>query len=83
MPLDSRNSYTKADWIVWTATLSPNKETFQQFISPLYQFVNETSARVPMADWYWTKTADILGFQGRPVVGGYFIKMMEDKLINK
>jgi len=83
LPLDSRNSYTKADWIVWTATLSPNKETFQQFISPLYRFVNETSARVPMADWYWTETSDILGFQGRPVVGGYFIKMMEDKLINK
>lgn len=83
LPLDSRHSYTKSDWIVWTATLSPNKETFQQFISPLYRFVNETPARVPMADWFWTKAPDPLGFQGRPVVGGYFIKMMEDKLINK
>jgi len=83
LPLDSRHSYTKADWVVWTATLSPNIETFQQFISPLYRVVNETPARVPMADWYWTNNAESLGFQGRPVVGGYFIKMMEDKLINK
>jgi hypothetical protein len=83
LPLDSRHSYTKADWIVWTATLSPNLETFQQFIAPLYRYVNETPVRVPMSDWYWTEEPTIVGFQARPVVGGYFIKMMEDKLVNK
>lgn len=83
LPLDSRHSYTKADWIVWTATLSPNVETFRQFIIPLYRFVDKTQVRVPMSDWYWTKEPNIVGFQARPVVGGYFIKMMEDKLVNK
>jgi hypothetical protein len=83
LPLDSRHSYTKADWIVWTATLSPNVETFRRFISPLYRFVNETPARVPMTDWYWTEEPKMVGFQARPVVGGYFIKMMEDKLVNQ
>lgn len=83
LPLDSRHSYTKSDWIVWTATLSPNIKTFRQFIAPLYRFVNETPERVPMSDWYWTEKPIMVGFQARPVVGGYFIKMMEDKLVNK
>lgn len=83
LPLDSRHSYTKSDWIVWTATLSPNVETFREFIKPLYRFVNETPMRVPMADWYWTEEPTSAGFQARPVVGGYFIKMMEDKLVNQ
>lgn len=83
LPLDSRHSYTKADWIVWTATLSPNVETFRQFIIPLHRFVNETPVRVPMSDWYWTEEPTIAGFQARPVVGGYFIKLMEDKLVNQ
>jgi len=82
LPLDSRNKYTKADWIVWSATLSPNIESFQLFIDPLYTFVNETINRVPMSDWYWTDRPERAGFQARPVVGGFFIKMMEDKLVS-
>ena len=83
LPLDSREAYTKSDWIVWSATLSPNKEMFQQFIFPLYRFVNKTTDRVPMSDWYWTDRPQRVAFQGRSVVGGYFIKMVEDKLVNR
>lgn len=83
LPLDSRHLYTKADWVVWSATLSPNLETFQQFIHPLYAFVNETVDRVPMSDWYWTDKPEHVNFQARSVVGGFYIKMVEDKLINK
>lgn len=79
LPLDSRSLYTKADWIVWTATLAPNQDTFRQFISPLYRFVNETQNRVPMSDWIWTDRPENVSFQGRPVVGGYFIKMLDSK----
>jgi hypothetical protein len=77
LPLDNRETYTKADWIVWTATLADNKETFEKFIAPLYRFMNETTTRVPMTDWYWTDKPLQRGFQDRAVVGGYWIKLLE------
>ena len=80
LPLDNRQAYTKADWIIWTATLADNEETFQQFISPVWKFMNETTVRVPMTDWYWTNKPELAGFQARSVVGGYWIKMLEEKL---
>jgi len=83
LPLDNRKNYTKADWIIWTATLANGQEVFQQFISPLYRFMNETVDRVPMSDWYNTDNEKHVGFQARSVVGGYYIKMLEDKLNNK
>jgi hypothetical protein len=80
LPLDNRKAYTKSDWIIWTATLSNDLETFQQFITPLYKFMNEATVRVPMPDWYWTDKPEQQGFRARAVVGGYFIKMLEEKM---
>lgn len=80
LPLDNREQYTKADWIVWTATLSDSQDTFKKFISPLYKFMNETTTRVPMSDWYWTDKPEQRGFQARSVVGGYWIKLLEKKM---
>lgn len=83
LPLDSRQKYTKSDWIMWTATLTNDIETFEKFISPMYKFYNETTDRVPMSDWYNTHNTTHVGFQARSVVGGYYIKMLEKKLIEK
>jgi hypothetical protein len=83
LPLDSRESYTKLDWIVWTATLSGSEEEFKSFIAPLYKFVNETPDRVPLTDWYGTLDARQRGFQARSVVGGVYIKMLEDDALWK
>jgi hypothetical protein len=81
IPLDNRKSYTKADWIIWTATLADDKAVFEKFISPLYLFMNETTDRIPMSDWIYTDKTDHAGFQARSTVGGYYIKMLEKKLL--
>lgn len=80
LPLDNRESYTKTDWIMWTATMANDKQTFEKFIDPVYLFMNETTTRVPMSDWVMTETPTQRGFQARSVVAGYYIKMLEQKL---
>ena len=82
LPLDSRATYTKSDWINWTATMAGSKSTFEKFISPMYRAFSQTKDRVPMTDWYQTTDASQQGFQARSVVGGYFMKMLEQKMNN-
>ena len=76
-PLDSRHSYTKTDWMVWTGSLSTDSTTFRKFILPLHKFMNETKDRVPMADLINTDQSKVIDFRGRSVVGGYFIRLLE------
>jgi hypothetical protein len=79
LPLDSRADYTKLDWSVWTATLASTPKQFNAIIDPIYRWMNETPSRVPLTDWYDTKTGKQVGFQARSVVGGVFIKALSDR----
>jgi len=83
LPLDNRRDYTKLDWILWTATLAENQADFEALVAPAWQFANDSTSRVPLTDWYDTKTAKQQGFQARSVVGGLFVKMLADPAIWK
>ena len=78
LPLDSRHSYTKTDWIVWTAALASDSDARQALIAPIYEFAHRSPSRVPLTDWYCTKTAQQIEFQARSVVGGTYILMLEE-----
>jgi hypothetical protein len=72
IPLDSRHTYTKADWEMWTAAATDTKALRQFLIDSLYSFYNTSPSRVPSTDWYDTIADTQNGFQARPVVGGFY-----------
>ena len=80
LPLDVRKDYTKSDWIMWSAAMADTDEDFQAFVAPLYKYINETPSRVPISDWHDTKTGSMIGFKARSVIGGYWMKVLADKM---
>jgi len=79
LPLGNRADYTKLDWELWTATMTENPADFKSLLDPIVKWVNETPSRVPLTDWYDTKTGRQMEFQARSVVGGVFVKALADK----
>ncbi len=76
LPLDNRADYTKLDWTVWTACLTSRREDFEAIMAPVYKWMNETPDRIPLTDWFDTKTAKCIGFRARTVVGGVFMPLL-------
>lgn len=83
LPLDNRFTWGKTDDTVWSATMADSENDFQELVRPIWKYVNETSSRVPLGDWYETLNADYINFRARSVVGGVFMKSLDHYLRNK
>lgn len=78
-PLDSRDIYTKLDWLMWSTCLQNNDEYFNAVCRSIINMINETTDRVPLTDWYTADRAICCRFRNRTVVGGLFINLLLDK----
>ncbi len=76
LPLDSRADYTKSDWILWTAAMAQDTETFTALIAPVARYLRETTTRVPFSDWYDARTGRYVEFIARSVQGGVFMPIL-------
>lgn len=87
VPLDSRVSWAKTDWMVWSAATSmatgvENEGVRDMFIDDIHSFLtNGIMSNVPFSDNFFVETSgtDIAGkynlYRARPVVGGHFALM--------
>jgi hypothetical protein len=83
LPLDSRTRITKTDWSVWAATLADNQADFETLVSPIYDYLSNTTTRDPLSDSYVTDDIHSGGMHARPVVGGLFVKLLSDRAMWK
>lgn len=77
VPLDTREDYTKADWILWAAALTDDREKCETLYGPVVNYLAQTPSRVPFGDWYDSTRGDIVHFINRSVVGGCFAPLLK------
>ena len=77
LPLDNRADFTKPEWMMWTATLSGRSAVIAEYASRILAYAQVTPDRVPLSDWYDTKTARKKAFQARSVLGGLYVPLLD------
>jgi len=76
VPLDNRTMWGKTDWQMWSGALVPGSDYENAVIEAMHTFLNETTSRVPFADWIVCDTGKNKTFQNRSVQGGLFINLL-------
>ncbi|KAI1500769.1 glutaminase GtaA [Biscogniauxia marginata] len=75
VPLDTRHTYTKTDWMLWCAAVATSPDTRAAFVDRVAKWIAETPTNRAFTDLYDAATGDYpdgLTFTARPVVGGHF-----------
>ncbi|KZV98208.1 DUF1793-domain-containing protein [Exidia glandulosa HHB12029] len=70
LPLDTRHTYTKSDWEIWTAGIV-DTTLRNQIITAVVKYASDGMSSQPLGDWYETSNGAVEGFRARPVVGGH------------
>ncbi|KAI0750697.1 DUF1793-domain-containing protein [Daedaleopsis nitida] len=71
IPLDTRHTYTKSDWQIWTSALVSSTSLRNQIVSLVRKYAADGLSSQPLGDWYETTNGVAEGFRARPVVGGH------------
>ncbi|TBU49426.1 hypothetical protein BD309DRAFT_76359 [Dichomitus squalens] len=71
VPLDTRHTYTKSDWEIWTAALVTSTSVRDLLVSSVRKYAADGKSSQPLGDWYETADGSVEGFRARPVVGGH------------
>ncbi|KDR83620.1 hypothetical protein GALMADRAFT_85982 [Galerina marginata CBS 339.88] len=71
VPLDTRHTYTKSDWEIWTAGIMTDIAGRDLFVSSVKKWASDGLSSQPFGDWYETTNGQPEGFRARPVVGGH------------
>lgn len=83
IPLDNRSKCTKPEWHLWVGTLAPTDKDFRRYAHRIFHYADATPSRVPLSDFYLADNGRKRGNVARSVVGGFFIKVLAERLRNK
>ncbi|KAH7098950.1 DUF1793-domain-containing protein [Auriculariales sp. MPI-PUGE-AT-0066] len=71
LPLDTRHTYAKTDWTIWTASIVSDTTLRDQLIGDIVKYASDGLNDQPLGDWYETTNGAANGFKARPVAGGH------------
>ncbi|KAI1794379.1 DUF1793-domain-containing protein [Ganoderma leucocontextum] len=73
VPLDTRHTFTKSDWQLWTAGTMTSTTVRDQFVQAVRNYASDGKNSQPLGDLYQTTdgTQVASSFHARPVVGGH------------
>ncbi len=83
LPLDSRNTYSKSDWMIWAAVLDNTDETLRLFTETLTKMLAETTVRKPYPDLFETVAPALVKgspMYARTVQGGMWLPLYAEKV---
>lgn len=75
VPLDSRKTYTKSDWLIWAASLDETAESVKLFSKALADMLKDSLTPVPFGDWYDTINGEAIQFRHRSVQGALWMPL--------